>query len=176
MNILKLLIGILRVIFINKGYEGYYAELERKLGKQSNTFSLGIGDPNEINLKNSCNSSDSSTSSEIVRKTSYNSSSSKNLENSNANASLIYDSEISENIISEGDNLYNPFSDKEKEFHTPIKVMKIFDLFDNLKILSTHSNKYYNSNRINSLYFIRFLLMIMSIIYQIMKQTIFIYK
>ena len=172
LNILKLLIGILRVIFINKGYEGYYAELERKLGKQSNTFSLGIGDPNEINLKNSCNSSDSSTSSEIVRKTSYNSSSSKNLENSNANASLIYDSEISENIISEGDNLYNPFSDKEKEFHTPIKVMKIFDLFDNLKILSTHSNKYYNSNRINSLYFIRFLLMIMSIIYQIMNTQV----
>ena len=172
LNILKLLIGILRVIFINKGYEGYYAELERKLGKQSNTFSLGIGDPNEINLKNSCSSSDSSTSSEIVRKTSYNSSSSKNLENSNANASLIYDSEISENIISEGDNLYNPFSDKEKEFHTPIKVMKIFDLFDNLKILSTHSNKYYNSNRINSLYFIRFLLMIMSIIYQIMNTQV----
>ena len=172
LNILKLLIGILRVIFINKGYEGYYAELERKLGKQSNTFSLGIGDPNEINLKNSYNSSDSSTSSEIVRKTSYNSSSSKNLENSNANASLIYDSEISENIISEGDNLYNPFSDKEKEFHTPIKVMKIFDLFDNLKILSTHSNKYYNSNRINSLYFIRFLLMIMSIIYQIMNTQV----
>ena len=172
LNILKLLVGILRVIFINKGYEGYYAELERKQGKQSNIFSIGIGDPNEINLKNACNSSDSSTSSEIVRKTSYNSSSSKNLENSSANASLIYDSEISENIISEGDNLYNPFSDKEKEFHTPIKVMKIFDLFDNLKILSTHSNKYYNSNRINSLYFIRFLLMIMSIIYQIMNTQV----
>ena len=172
LNILKLLIGILRVIFINKGYEGYYAELERKRGEPINTFYLGINDQIEINTKNSCNSSDTPESNEIKRITSYNSSASKNSVNNNANASLIYDSEISESIISEGENLYNPFSDKEKEFHTPIKVMKIFDLFDNLKILSTNSNKYYNSNRINSLYLIRFFLMIMSIIYQIMNTQV----
>ena len=166
LNGCKLLIGILRIIFMNKGYEGYYADLERKK-EERKTLSLGITDVNEKTNENN----DNENNNQIINK--ENSSFVTNINyNNSETVSFIYDNEISENIISEGDNLYNPFSDKEKEFHTPIKVMKIFDLFDNLKILSTHSNKYYNSNRINSLYFIRFLLMIMSIIYQIMNTQV----
>ena len=51
LNALKLLIGILRIIFMNKGYEGYYAELERKRGEPK-TLPLGINDSNINEKKN----------------------------------------------------------------------------------------------------------------------------
>ena len=162
LNGCKLLIGILRIIFMNKGYEGYYADLERKK-EERKTLSLGITDVNEKTNENN----DNENNNQIINK--ENSSFVTNINyNNSETVSFIYDNEISENIISEGDNLYNPFSDKEKNFPISIKLMKIFDLFDNFKILSTNSNKLYNSHKIKILYFIRFLLMIMSIIHQIM--------
>ena len=175
LNALKLLIGILRIIFMNKGYEGYYAELERKKG-ESKTLPLGI---NDSNINEKTNQSIPNNSSKLLDfNSSYdnnsqitnkeNSSFIKNIDHNDSDATSVYDNEISENIISEGENLFNPFSDKEKNFPTSIKLMKMFDLFDNIKLLSTSSNKLYNSNKIKILYFIRFLLMIMSIIHQIM--------
>ena len=158
LNIIKLIIGILRIIFMNKGYEGYYAEKERKIKEKNNdenaisrqTTSKSLG------LNHSLTSNDS-----FLQRL-----------DEDAEASFTYDKYISENIISEGEILYNPLSDKEKNFPILLKIMKMFDLFDNLKILSSNSNKYYNSNRIKNLYFIRFLLMIMTIIYQIMNTQI----
>ena len=151
LNIIKLIIGILRIIFMNKGYEGYYAEKERKIkekNKDENAISRQTTSKS-LGLNHSLISNDS-----FYQRL-----------DEDAEASFTYDKYISENIISEGEILYNPLSDKEKNFPILLKIMKMFDLFDNLKILSSNSNKYYNSNRIKNLYFIRFLLMIMTIIY-----------
>ena len=151
LNILKLLIGIWRIIFLNKGYEGYYAEIEINEKEKEKKGNLPDSDGNNNEQKNN----------QPVFNVN------KSLENGK-DASFTYTSDISEDIIDEGENLYNPISDKEKYFPVYLKILKIFDLFDNLKILSSNSNKYYNSSRIKSLYILRFLLMIMSIIQQIM--------
>ena len=45
-NFFKLLIGIFRVIFMNKGYEGYFVERERKLNEE--VLSLGLNVNNNV--------------------------------------------------------------------------------------------------------------------------------
>ena len=162
-NFFKLLIGIFRVIFMNKGYEGYFVERERKLNEE--VLSLGLNVNNNVEKEPTGNKLEEDN---IIHKINTNTSI-QSLDNNDSNISYTYDDYISENNIAEGENLYNPFSDKEKYFPVLLKIMKMFDLFDNLNILSSNSNKYYNSNRIKNLYFIRFLLMIMTIVNQIMN-------
>ena len=162
-NFFKLLIGIFRVIFMNKGYEGYFVERERKLNEE--VLSLGLNVNNNVEKEPTGNKLEEDN---IIHKINTNTSI-QSLDNNDSNISYTYDDYISENNIAKGENLYNPFSDKEKYFPVLLKIMKMLDLFDNLNILSSNSNKYYNSNRIKNLYFIRFLLMIMTIVNQIMN-------
>ena len=150
---LKFLVGIWRVIFLNKGYEGYLqSELEEKEIQRINTM-MSTSSFNTINeVKNI-----SDNSSEKIA----------------IDYSSSYNSDINESIISEDENLYNPFEDKVKNFPLLMKILKWLDLFDNIKVLSTNSNKYYNSKNIKSLYIIRFFLMLMFIIHQMMYTQIY---
>ena len=154
LNIIKIIVGICRVIFMNKGYEGFYGE-KLKREETSSIFS-------EINN----NGYSDESMSERSNKTSMHSQNSMDPATS-------YNIDINENIVSEGEILYNPISDNEKKYPNWLKFVKIFDLFDNIKLLSTNSNKYYTSQRIKNLYIIRFFLMLMIVVYQFMyTQTI----
>jgi hypothetical protein len=82
--------------------------------------------------------------------------------------SEIYNRKINGSLNSnDNSDLYKPFNDNIKELPPFFKLMKSLDLFDNINILIQLSNKYYNSHNLKSLYLIRFILMIMSIIYQL---------
>ena len=164
---LKFLVGIWRVIFLNKGYEVYLqSELEEKEIQRINTM-MSTSSFNTINeVKNiSDNTQDEKTPERSNRTRSF--------EKIAIDYSSSYNSDINESIISEDENLYNPFEDKVKNFPLLMKILKWLDLFDNIKVLSTNSNKYYNSKNIKSLYIIRFFLMLMFIIHQIMYTQIY---
>ena len=164
---LKFLVGIWRVIFLNKGYEGYLqSELEEKEIQRINTM-MSTSSFNTINeVKNiSDNTQDEKTPERANRTRSF--------EKIAIDYSSSYNSDINESIISEDENLYNPFEDKVKNFPLLMKILKWLDLFDNIKVLSTNSNKYYNSKNIKGLYIIRFFLMLMFIIHQIMYTQIY---
>ena len=164
---LKFLVGIWRVIFLNKGYEVYLqSELEEKEIQRINTM-MSTSSFNTINeVKNiSDNTQDEKTPERANRTRSF--------EKIAIDYSSSYNSDINESIISEDENLYNPFEDKVKNFPLLMKILKWLDLFDNIKVLSTNSNKYYNSKNIKSLYIIRFFLMLMFIIHQMMYTQIY---
>ena len=159
---LKFLVGIWRVIFLNKGYEGYLqSDLEEKEIQRINTM-MSTSSFNTINeVKNiSDNTQDEKTPERANRTRSF--------EKIAIDYSSSYNSDINESIVSEDENLYNPFEDKVKNFPLLMKILKWLDLFDNIKVLSTNSNKYYNSKNIKGLYIIRFFLMLMFIIHQMM--------
>ena len=164
---LKFLVGIWRVIFLNKGYEGYLqSELEEKEIQRINTM-MSTSSFNTINETKNINDN---TQDEKAPERSNRTRSSEKIA---IDYSSSYNSDINESIISEDENLYNPFEDKVKNFPLLMKILKWLDLFDNIKVLSTNSNKYYNSKNIKSLYIIRFFLMLMFIIHQIMYTQIY---
>ena len=164
---LKFLVGIWRVIFLNKGYEGYLqSELEEKEIQRINTM-MSTSSFNTINeVKNISDNTQDEKTSERSNRT-------RSSEKIAIDYSSSYNSDINESIISEDENLYNPFEDKVKNFPLLMKILKWLDLFDNIKVLSTNSNKYYNSKNIKSLYIIRFFLMLMFIIHQMMYTQIY---
>ena len=164
---LKFLVGIWRVIFLNKGYEGYLqSELEEKEIQRINTM-MSTSSFNTINeVKNISDNTQDEKTPERANRT-------RSSEKIAIDYSSSYNSDINESIISEDENLYNPFEDKVKNFPLLMKILKWLDLFDNIKVLSTNSNKYYNSKNIKSLYIIRFFLMLMFIIHQIMYTQIY---
>ena len=164
---LKFLVGIWRVIFLNKGYEGYLqSELEEKEIQRINTM-MSTSSFNTINeTKNISDNTQDEKTPERSNRT-------RSSEKIAIDYSSSYNSDINESIISEDENLYNPFEDKVKNFPLLMKILKWLDLFDNIKVLSTNSNKYYNSKNIKSLYIIRFFLMLMFIIHQMMYTQIY---
>ena len=164
---LKFLVGIWRVIFLNKGYEGYLqSELEEKEIQRINTM-MSTSSYNTINeVKNISDNTQDEKTPERANRT-------RSSEKIAIDYSSSYNSDINESIISEDENLYNPFEDKVKNFPLLMKILKWLDLFDNIKVLSTNSNKYYNSKNIKSLYIIRFFLMLMFIIHQMMYTQIY---
>jgi len=164
---LKFLVGIWRVIFLNKGYEGYLqSELEEKEIQRINTM-MSTSSFNTINeTKNINDNTQDEKAPERSNRT-------RSFEKIAIDYSSSYNSDINESIISEDENLYNPFEDKVKNFPLLMKILKWLDLFDNIKVLSTNSNKYYNSKNIKSLYIIRFFLMLMFIIHQMMYTQIY---
>ena len=164
---LKFLVGIWRVIFLNKGYEGYLqSELEEKEIQRINTM-MSTSSFNTINeVKNISDNTQDEKTPERANRT-------RSSEKIAIDYSSSYNTDINESIISEDENLYNPFEDKVKNFPLLMKILKWLDLFDNIKVLSTNSNKYYNSKNIKSLYIIRFFLMLMFIIHQIMYTQIY---
>ena len=163
LNIFKIVVGILRIIFLNRGYEIYVHEREKEKIKEKEMKKI--------------NDMDSQPESQQYldqnQNESYNKDNPKLNDTKYLDLSFSFNSEINENIISEGENQYNPFEDKEKNFPTYLKIIKILDFFDNLKILSTNSNKYYNSKDIKNLFIIRFFLMIMCIVHQFMYSQIY---
>ena len=164
---LKFLVGIWRVIFLNKGYEGYLqSEMEEKEIQRINTM-MSTSSFNTINeVKNISDNTQDEKTPERANRT-------RSSEKIAIDYSSSYNSDINESIISEDENLYNPFEDKVKNFPLLMKILKWLDLFDNIKVLSTNSNKYYNSKNIKSLYIIRFFLMLMFIIHQMMYTQIY---
>ena len=164
---LKFLVGIWRVIFLNKGYEGYLqSELEEKEIQRINTM-MSTSSYNTINeVKNISDNTQDEKTPERANRT-------RSSEKIAIDYSSSYNSDINESIVSEDENLYNPFEDKVKNFPLLMKILKWLDLFDNIKVLSTNSNKYYNSKNIKSLYIIRFFLMLMFIIHQMMYTQIY---
>ena len=163
-NLFKIILGILRVILLNKGYKGYVSDREGKTDEDKKTTSK-MKKENEDATTDDVKSemSNKDTMSFLSQK-----STDKYLDQSSA-----YNNDINEVILSEGENLYNPIDDKEKKLPNYLKLLKLFDFFDNLRILSNNSNKYYNSKSIKSLYIIRFFLMLMSVILQIIYTQIF---
>ena len=167
-NIFKIIVGILRIIFLNRGYEVYYHEREKEKEKKLKNKEKEMKKLNDMDSP-----LDSQITSDQRQNESDNKDISKSDESKYLDLSFSFNSDINENIISEGENLYNPFEDKEKNFPTYLKIIKILDFFDNLKILSTNSNKYYNSKDIKNLFIIRFFLMIMCIVHQFMCTQIY---
>ena len=163
-NLFKIILGILRVILLNKGYKGYVSDREGKTDEDKKTTSKMKKEKEDAttdDVKSEMSNKD--TMSFFSQK-----STDKYLDQSSA-----YNNDINEVILSEGENLYNPIDDKEKKLPNYLKLLKLFDFFDNLRILSNNSNKYYNSKSIKSLYIIRFFLMLMSVILQIIYTQIF---
>ena len=167
-NLFKIILGILRVIFLNKGYMGYVSDREGKIDEEKKTSTNTKKGGEEVNLEDT---SIDDIKSEISNKDI--SFLSQKTADKYLDQSFAYNNDINEIIISEGENMYNPIDDKEKKLPNYLKILKIFDFFDNLKILSNNSNRYYNSKSIKSLYIIRFFLMIMSVILQIIYTQIF---
>ena len=167
---IKFIIGILRIILIPKGYDRYYLDSKHKninKTKSENSEENNIieNNDNDTSLLNDVNnftitvikindskretiSSDSSFSEDV--KFNYN--------------DYIY------GICSKKENgLYNPFFDKENKYKIWLKIIKCLDLFDNLKILTSLTNKYYNSCNIKQIYFIKFIVMFQAIILEILR-------
>ena len=162
---IKFLVGIWKIIYLNKGYDGFISNKEEN-GEIQN-LQINPKTENEINNENQTYDTDN-----FIDNKENSFYSQKEVEKP-LDPSFYYNKEINENILSEGENLYNPFEDKEKNIPNWLKFLKLLDLFDNVKILSQNSNKYYNSKGIKSLYFIRFFLMLMSVIHQIMYTQIY---
>ena len=163
---IKIIIGTIRINVINKGYKVYFAEKKNKRKKRKTKDNKN--QPNkdnkekkeEENLKNEINNDEE-------KKGNNSSLLSMQYMEKNNNISNFYNQKINGSLPNEELNLYNPFSDNEKQFPLYLKIIKSLDFYDNVYILSMLSNKYYNSFKINRLYLIRLIIMIMSIIYQI---------
>ena len=147
-NLFKIVIGTVRVIFMNKGYRGYFADLELKKEKISEI----INDEKDKLYKEEKNQT-SLLAMQMSEK--------------DNDVSSFYNQTISGNSLSEDINLYNPYTDNQKKYPIYLKIMKALDFYDNVNIISVFSNRYYNSSNIKRLYIVRFTIMIMSIIYQL---------
>ena len=188
LNVIKLIISIWRVITLNKGYEFFYSEkygyleekfeekleekpdekIEEKLEEKRIT---SISSLNEINTNDNNNIINNDENIQDLPRSETKESSRSSVKS--MDIVTMYNKVMNENIISEEENLYNPFKSKEKNYPTYLKILKIFDLFDNLYLLSSYSNRLYNSKNITNFYILRFLIMNMNIIHQIMYTQIF---
>ena len=148
-NILKIAIGTVRVIYMNKGYIGYFTELELKKEKHIES----INEEEEDKLNKEEKNKTSLLAMQITEK--------------DNDVSSFYNQNIIGNSLSEDINIYNPYTDNEKKYPLYLRIIKALDFYDNVNIISVFSNKYYNSFNIKRLYIIRLALMIMSIIYQL---------
>ena len=165
-NLLKIIIGTIRVIAMNKGYIGCFTNMELKKNKKSNENKnkdkLLNKDKNEKSEEN-----DKINTEKNEEKKQNSSLLAMQFNEKNDDISSFYNHTVGGNLLSDDINIYNPFIDKEKKYPIYLKIMKIFDFYDNVSTLSVFSNKYYNSFQIKRLYFIRFIIMIMSIVYQL---------
>ena len=148
-NLFKIAIGTIRVIYMNKGYRGYYDQLVLKKEK----------------LDEIINDEEDKLTKEDKNKTSL---LAMQIDEKDNDVSSFYNQSIAGNYsLSEDINIYNPYIDNEKKYPMYLKIIKALDFYDNVNIISVFSNKYYNSFNIKRLYIVRFTLMIMSIIYQL---------
>ena len=162
---LKFVFGIIRFVAFNKGYE----RCIKKNKNKKNIDELIIDSNNEkINKddnKNENEENEESLSSDKI----------KSLKGNNTKVELEneyfrYTYGIS---TKEEDDLFNPFYDSEKDLPILIKIIKVLDLFDNIKYLISVSNKYYNSCCIKRIYLIKMLVLVSSITLQLLlSQTV----
>lgn len=160
----KLIIGLGRIIKYNKGYQTFLKNQfdidsiisQRK--ENDNENSKKEVENEDMKINDSRN--DERKESLSLLKMKYNDQSNELSEIYNRNFNGSFNS-------NDNAELYNPFNDNIKKLPFYIRLIKAFDLFDNINILTQLSNKYYNSNNIKSLYLIRFVVMIMNIIYQL---------
>ena len=159
--LIKLLIGIFRIILLNKGYQSLTKnQIDINLFLKENDNEKTQEKVEEENKKINDSKTNKGNESQSLLKMSYN--------DQNNELSEMYNRDINGSFNSnDNTDLYNPFNDIIKKLPFYIRVIKALDLFDNINILTQLSNKYYNSNNIKSLYLIRFVLMIMNIIYQL---------
>ena len=161
---LKLSIGIIRIIGWNKGYQSC---TKKRIDIDSFIKERNESADEKINKKEEDEDKKINDSKNDERKESLSLLKMKYNDQSNE-FSEIYNREINGSFNSNDNlDLYNPFNDNIKKLPFYIRVIKALDLFDNINILTELSNKYYNSNNIKRLYLIRFVLMIMNIIYQL---------
>ena len=157
----KLFIGICRIIAFNKGYQSL-AKKELDLDsfikerKESNDEKDNKKGEDDMKINDSKNDDRKESLSLLNMK--YN--------DQNNELSEIYNRDIN-GSFNDNIDLFNPFNDYIKKLPLHYRVMKAFDLFDNISTLTQLSNKYYNSNNIKRFYLIRFVLMIMNIVYQL---------
>ena len=161
---IKILVSFIRFICYNKGYERLIPEQDKnKLN--SNEYNKDI---DKEKIENDYLIDEKNKESEEIEEKeekfkSSKSSSSKDFELENDYIKYIYGISTKE----EGD-LYNPFHDSEKDLPIKWKIMKALDLFDNIKLFISVSNRYYNSCGIKRIYFIKIVVMLFSITLQLM--------
>ena len=166
--LIKFIVGSIRLIRMTKGYERFYNDnLEKK--RRSNNVSLISM---QSDKDDDTNEKDEDENENKGMKEMPKSMNNKSLNNkATENISEIKDIYIeyiygksSKNEI----NLFNPFYDNQDKYPLYLKFIKFTDLFDNIKTLITFSNKYYNSCNIKRIYFLKFVVMFMSVILNLM--------
>ena len=163
--ILKFFFGVFRIIFFNKGYERYIKKNNKK--NDSIEFDLDT-DKEKINNEENKNEIEENSNSLSSDKTKSSKSNKKDTEYENEYFKYIFGISTKEE-----DDLFSPFYDNEKDLPIKIKIYKVLDLFDNIKLLISVSNKYYNSCCIKRIYFIKMLVILFSITLQLMlNQTV----
>ena len=168
----KFVIGSIRVIWMTKGYERYYNDiLEKKRGNASiSLISMQSDKDDDINEKDE-DENENKKLTETTKKLDNNSLNSKTNENS-SEIKEIYIEYIYGRSSKNEINLFNPFYDNQDKYPLYLKFIKFADLFDNIKTLITFSNKYYNSCNIKRIYFLKFVVMFMSVVLNLMISQI----
>jgi hypothetical protein len=174
----KVIIGIFRLVWMNKGYKQYYVSKLNK-GKRGTIASISeskdeknegekIDKEEEKGNKEDEKDDKNGKKDRSEFSEDLNQSSLINMKfNDKEDLFSFYNRSINATFTTDEINLYNPFVDIEKEFPLWLKILKSLDFFDNVNILCELSNRYYNSFQIRRLYILRFGLMIMCIVHQI---------
>ena len=165
---IKFMVGSFRVIWMTKGYERFYNDiLEKKRGNNSVSLIYMQSDKGDyINEKDEDDNENKKLkeTTKIINNKSLNSKANEN----NSEIKEIYISYIYGKTSKNEINLFNPFYDNQDKYPLYLKCIKFIDLFDNIKTLITFSNKYYNSYNIKRIYFLKFVVMFMSVILNLM--------
>ena len=169
---IKLIVGLLRPILLQKSYEGYYLNNLKKKNKNKK-ISMSLIDSNKEENNDLEEKEENNDLNENDKKRTTN----KSLTNIiNENYSNTIKERYFEYIYGTSskteNNLYNPFYDNQDEYPILIKIFKCIDLIDNLKILISLANKYYNSCNIKKIYFLKFSVMFMSIVLKLVISQI----
>jgi hypothetical protein len=153
---------------MTKGYERFYNDiLEKKSGNNRVSLSSMQSDKEDDKNEKDQDENENKKLKETTKNINNKSLNSKACENS-SEIKEIYISYIYGKTSKNEINLFNPFYDNQDKYPLYLKCIKFLDLFDNIKTLITFSNKYYNSCNIKRIYFLKFVVMLMSVILNLM--------
>ena len=187
--LIKLLVGLLRSIIIPKGYERCYIDNLEKEKKKKSISLVSVDtrrEENETNKKKEKEKEDEKNEKRyLIEKEDENENKKeyeKNLEETkslserirenNNDKREIYLDYIYGSSSKNEHNLYNPFYDNQDKYSLYLKIVKCIDLIDNIKILIKLTNKYYNSCNIKKIYFLKFIVMFMTVVLKVMLSQI----
>ena len=151
--VIKLIFSGIRYIFMDKGYERYV--LDRK-EKNKEKFKENIIEEEEKEKNENKGKESFPHKLQLTNN-------SRESELREAYFDYIYGISSKEES-----NLYSPFNDTQDSFPLRIKIMKTLDLIDNMKLLFSVSNKYYNSCGIKRIYILKILTISMAISLKLM--------